>query len=56
MSGANGNYRLPQQTKTHGVWTISPGLICKGGLQSAAAMFTITDEDGHRAVTFITTF
>jgi hypothetical protein len=49
------NYSLPAQTTSGGAWVISLGLPCVGGFAASTTEFTITDNDGHSASTYIST-
>jgi len=55
-NGAGGtDYALPPQTTTNGSWLISNGLLCVGGSKATATQFTVTDQNGNSASTFVTT-
>jgi hypothetical protein len=55
-NGAGGtNYSLPPQTSTNGTWLISPGLLCTGGLNATTTQFTVQDQNGNTASTFVST-
>jgi hypothetical protein len=58
--GSNGfggtDYALPPQTPTQGLWLVSPGLICARAFQAVTTVFTVRDQDGHSASTYITSF
>jgi hypothetical protein len=50
------DYSLPPHRRTKGLWLISPGTICVGGFNAVTIKFTVKDQLGHSASTYVTTF